>query len=313
MRSKLMLITTAFILMLQLDVQAATIYASDGSQIADNSNICAYDSYYYEADSSEMLEASIVSTDTRMLLQTVHANDGEIEFVFPSNVSDLSIYVYSFEDNGKQLVDEYELKVSDCGYEETVDKYSTTNPQTKISVDGTTISFTKPELDDYHLYYNQVEENDDGKARELKFKDSVGSVELVSDYFQITEEYTNKDGKEVARYYEINLTDDPIIRKMKKLDLSIIEPMQYIDRVVLIRLFFGLIVLVILYLININLMKTYKAKKEYRRKLKVLKQKRREQIYRQRQEQELEKKKKYAQQKRKQAEQKQRANLEIRK
>ncbi len=313
MRSKLMLMTTVFLLMLQLDFQAATIYASDGTVIDSNTSICANDIYTYETESSDMFEAEVVSTADNMLQTTFNASNGAFEFVFPANVEKLSVYIYDYSEEGRNLVDRYDFTVNDCGYESLVEDYKVSAPQVKLSKSELGIEFTEPTVDNYKLYINQVEEDDDQKSKQVKFKDGVADVEVTTDMIQLTETYTNSEGKDIEKFYEVDFTDDVIIRSVKDLELSVIEPMQYIDKNLLVRVLGGFIVLIILYLINLSLTKKYRSKKRYKKRMNEIKEKQRQQAIEKKQEQELEKKRKLAEKKRIKQERERRAKLEIRK
>ncbi len=313
MRSKILLITTVFLFMLQLDIKAATIYASDGSEITNNSSICANDSYYYQVDNNSMYEGEVVSTSNKMLLDTFYASNGEIEFIFPANVENLSVYIYEYSNSERQLIDKVEFSISDCGYEVVKDDYKFSAPQTKITLGNDSVIFSEPDVEDYKLYINQLEVDDDGKSNHVKFKEGVATIALDSDVVQLTEEFKNDKNENVTKYYEVDLSDEIIIRRLSELELTVIEPLEYIDVPLLIRTLLGLIVLVVLYLVNILLVKELRAKKEYKRKLKKLKERRRRKIQEaKRQELELKRRQQAARNKEKQ-ERERRANLEIRK
>ncbi len=310
MRSKLMLMTTVFLLTLQLDFQAATIYASDGTVIDSNTSICANDTYTYETDSNDMFEAEIVSTANNMLQTTLNASNGVIEFEFPANVDKLTAYIYDYTDEGRNLADSYDFTVTDCGYESVVEDYNVAAPLVTFKKSEQTVTFTAPEADNYKLYINQIEENDDQQSKQVKFKDGVADVEVTTDMIQLTETYTDKEGSEIEKFYEVDFTDKQIIRNVKDLQLSVIEPLNYIDVHILLRVLGGLIVLIILYLINLKLLKQYRSKKRYKQRMNEMKAKRREQLVQAKKEQELEKKSKIDEKKSKQKESERLANLE---
>lgn len=313
MKSKLMLIAAFVMLVGQVDYSAATIFASDGSPIDNSANICANDSYFYQTDSSDMYEAKVVGTDTDMLLTTTHAKNGEIEFLFPANVPNLSVYIYDYKQSDATLVDQFEFKVSDCGYESVTEDYKVTTPKTTISLTDQTLTFTEPDNPNYNLYVNPIEENDNGQSTRLKFHDGIATLEMTTNTVQITEDYTSDSGKEVTRYFELDLGEEPIIRKMDNLKLSVIEPMDYISRPHLIRIIAGFIALVILYIAYIRLRKQYKARKQYIRKAKEIKARQKQKLYEKKQAQDLAQKQKLREQKNAQAERERRQNLEIRK
>lgn len=313
MRSKILLITTVFLFMLQLNIKAATIYASDGSEISNNSNICANDTYYYQVDSASMYEAEVIATSNNMLLDTFYSSNSVLEFVFPANVEDLSVYIFEYTNSDRKLVDKVEFSISDCGYEVITEDYKFNVPQTDITVDNNSIIFSEPTAEDYKLYINQLEVDDDGKSSHVKFKDGVSSIPLDSDVVQLTEEFKNNDGDDVTKYYEVDLSDGIIIRRLSNLELTIIEPLEYIDVPLLIRTLLGLIILVVLYLVNILLVKQLRAKKEYKLKLKKIKERRRQKVKEAKKaELELKRQKQIARNKERQ-ESERRANLEIRK
>lgn len=313
MKSKLMLISIGLLLLVSKDFSAATVYASNGTIVENDANICANDSYYYETDSNGMYEADIVSTESRQLLSTSNSLNGEIEFSFPANAGNLTVYVYQYEGNVRTLVDTFKFKISDCGYEVVVDDYKPLSIQTTITKSDIGYQFTKPDLEDYNLYINELEPDDNGTSKKVKFKDGIADLPISTDIIQLTESYINADGKEIEQYFEADLSSDPVIRKISSIQLTVIEPMQYLDRHVLIRIFLGLILLVILYLTNIMLVKQYRAKKEYKRKYALYQQKRREQAREKQQEEQLRKQRKQQIIKQKKLESERRANLEIRK
>lgn len=313
MKSKLMLSTAALLLATTVSVNASTIYANDGSEVKSNANICANDSYWYQTDSTDMVEADIVDTSSRMLLSTAAAENGEVELSFPSNADDLSVYVYNYTDKGRELTDQFNFKVSDCGYETTVEDYKSVAPKVVVEKTDTGVTLTTPDLQDYQLYVNQIEANDDGKSKKVKFKDGKADLTLESDVIQVTEEYTNDKGNVKEQFYEVDLSDDIIVRKLANLDLSIIKPMDYIDRTVLIRVVVGLIVLVILYLVKISLSKVYRSKKEYKRRYKEIQAKHREQAKQKHLAEQEAKRARYEQLKQRKIDSEHRANLEIRK
>lgn len=313
MRSKLMLSTIGLLLCSGINLSAATIFASDGSTVESDANICANDSYYYQTDNKNMYEADVISANSKVLLSTVNASNGEIEMSFPTNVENLSVYVFEYTDTGKELSDQFDFSISDCGYESIVEDYKTTAPKVGIEKRDSGLGLTAPDLENYKLYINQVEANDDGNSKQVKFKDGKADLTLESDIIQITEEYTNDEGKDKELFFELDLSNDIIIRRLSNLDLSVIAPMDYIDKKILIRIIGGLIALVILYLINIMFVKKYRAKKEYKRKYKELKAKHREQVKQKKLAEDNAKKEKYKQLKQKKLDKEHRANLEIRK
>lgn len=308
-----MLLSIGLLLIVSKDLNAATVYASNGTPVESDSNICANDIYYYQTDSNGMYEADIVSTDSRLLVGTSNSTNGEIEFSFPIDAGDLTVYVYDYNGSDRKLVDTIKFTISDCGYEVINDEYKKLTLKTTISKTDLGYQFTQPDLEDYNLYLNQLELDDDGVSKKVKFKDGIANAAITEDKIQLTESYINDKGNEVDQYFEIDLTNDIIIRKISSLDLTVIEPMQYIDRHLLVRMLIGMIVLIILYLINIVLVKQYKAKKAYKRKYKLYQQKRREAALKKRQEEELRKKRKQQMIKQKKLESERRANLEIRK
>lgn len=313
MKSKLMLSNIALLLATTVSVNAATIYANDGSEVKTNANICANDSYWYQTDSTNMVEADIVDTSSRMLLSTATAENGEIELSFPSNAEELSVYIYDYTDKGRELTDQFEFKVSDCGYETIVEDYKSIVPKVTVEKNDTAVTLIAPDLQDYQLYVNQIEVNDDGKSKKVKFKNGQADLALESDVIQITEEYTNDKGEVKEQFYEIDLSNDIIVRKLSNLELSIIKPMDYIDRSLLIRVIAGLIALVILCLIKISLTKTYRSKKEYKRQYKENQVKKRQQAKQKHLAKQEAKRARQEQLKQRKIDSEHRANLEIRK
>ncbi|WOO87238.1 hypothetical protein RZE82_08980 [Mollicutes bacterium LVI A0039] len=313
MKSKLILVTTMLVLFVQLDFEAATVYTSDGTELDSNSTVCAYDDYYYNTQSSEMFEAEIVDSNSKVLLSTVNAKNGEIKFTFPTNFENLIAYVYTYADGNPQLVEKFEFVVTDCGYEPTVDDYEIIAPQTTFSKSDLGVAFTEPVAKNYKLYINQVEENDDGKSMPVRFDNGVADIELTTDIIQIIEEYTNDSGKKVTKYFEINKEPDIVIRNLSDLDLQVIAPMDYIDKKVLIRILVGLITIIILYLVNMITVKKYRAKREYNRKLKAYKDKRRAQLVKERQIEEFQRKQNIDKIRMVEQDRARRTNLEIRK
>ncbi len=313
MKSKFMLISVMLISMLQHSFYAATIYANDGTEIKSNTTICANDTYYYQSGDNGIYEGDIISTNSRMLLSTVTAKDGVLELAFPTSVENISVNVYNYGEKGKQLVDMYDFTVTDCGYEETANELKETTPKVDIEQIDSGLRLTYSAEDDYELYYNEVDAEDDAKFTKVRFKEGSATVPLTESIVQLTEVYTNDEGKEVTRYFEIENSESLVIRKLSNLDLTIIEPLDYIDMNILFRIVVALIFLVILYLINIKLVKKYKAKKNYRKKLKAYRLKKKEADKIKQQKIQQEKRKRYEMQKAKKEDQKRRANLEIRK
>ncbi len=312
MKSKFMLISVMLISMLQHSFYAATIYANDDTEIKTNSTLCANDTYYYESGDNGIYEGDIISTNSRILLDTTTARDGVLELMFPSNIENVSVNIYNYGDTGKQLVDIYDFTITDCNYEQVAPDFKETKPKVTIEQSGSNLLLSNSD-DNYDLYYNEVDADDDGKFTKVKFKDGDAVITPTENIIQLTEVYTNDEGKEVTRYFEIEIGENVVVRKLSNLDLTIIEPLDYIDISILLRIIFGLIVLIILYLINIKLMKKYKAKKMYRKKLKKYRIKKREAEMQKQQRLQEEKRKRYELQKAKKEDQQRRANLEIRK
>ncbi len=312
MKSKFMLISVMLISMLQHSFYAATIYANDGTEIKTNSTICANDTYYYESGDNGIYEGEIISSNSRILLDTATARDGVLELMFPSNIENISVNINNYGETGRQLVDIYDFTITDCGYEQVVTDFKETKPKVTIEQSGTNLAFSNSD-DNYNLYYNEVDANDDGKFTKVKFKGGEATITPTESIIQLTEVYTNADGEEVTRYFEIEIGENIVVRKLSNLELTIIEPLDYIDISILLRIILGLIVLIILFLINIQLMKKYKAKKVYRKKLKMYRIKKREAEIQKQQRLQAEKRKRYELQKAKKEDQKRRANLEIRK
>lgn len=312
MKSKFMLISVMLISMLQHSFYAATIYANDGTEIKTNSTLCANDTYYYESGDSGIYEGDIISTNSRILLDTTTARDGVLELMFPSNIENVSVNIYNYGETGKHLVDIYDFTITDCNYEQVAPDFKETKPKVTIEQSGSNLLLSNSD-DNYNLYYNEVDAADDGKFTKVKFKDGDAVITPTENIIQLTEVYTNDEGKEVTRYFEIEIGENVVVRKLSNLDLTIIEPLDYIDISILLRIVFGLIVLIILYLINIKLMKKYKAKKMYRKKLKSIVSKREKQRCKSNKDY----KKKNASvtnyKKQKKEDQQRRANLEIRK
>lgn len=313
MKSKLMLMSIGVLLLVTQDFSASTVYASDGTTVENDSNICANDSYYYQTDTNGMYEADIVSTDTRQLLATSNSSNGEIEFMFPANAGALNVYVYQYTDSQRSLVDTSQFTISDCGYEVVVDDYETLKMQTTITKTEDGYQFTKPDLDDYNLYINELEPNDDGISKKVKFKNDVADIQVATDVIQLSETFISSKGKQKVQYFEIDLSDQMVIREISNIHLNVIAPMEYLDRKILIRIVLGLIVLVILYLMNTMLVKQYRARKEYKRKYELYQKKQREQRRKEQQEELLRKQRKQQMIKQKKLESERRANLEIRK
>lgn len=315
MKRKLILICVAFTMFASLDFKAATIYATNGSEVTDYGNLCANDSYFYKTENNGMYQAEIINSKNHVLQATSNSNNGEIELVFPANAGELAIKVYEYVNKERTFVETVKVGVSDCGYDSVVDDYNATAPLTTITKTDLGYQFTEPDMENYTLYVNQLETKDDtGTSQSVKFADGVATEEVTADVLQITETYPNKEGKEVNVYYEVDFSNDELeIRKLSSVDLKVIEPMEYIDKKILIRTFIGLIILVILYLLNISFSKRYRARKAYLKKYKLYQEKQKEAQRAQKlRNQELKKKKELAIQQQK-LESERRANLGIRK
>lgn len=313
MKHKFMATFIALVAFLGIDFNAATIYASNGVEVTNTNNICANDIYTYQTDSDGMYEADIVDTDNRQLLTTVNSQNGEIDLTLPANAGDLTVYIYGYEKQARKLVDTYKFSVSDCGYDEVTKNYKALPIQTKIKKTDTGYQFTEPKAEGYKLYINQIEDNDDGTSKRVKFKKGVADIESTSNVVQLTENYFNVKGKPVENFYEVDFSNGMVIREITDVQLKVIKPMQYIDREVLIRVVIGFIVLVVLYLLKTIFVKRYRARKQYLKKYKKYQEKRiAEEKKKKMRELELKKRKQEAL-KQKRLESERRANLSIRK
>ncbi len=245
-------------------LDALSLIGDDGELVDDGATVCANASYYYQTDEANMYEADILNPNN-LLLDTINAKNAQFELIFPTSSSDISVALYEYSDDGKEYVDSIDLKVKDCGYEQLADEYEAINPRFKYSVNENSVTIEKPSNEDYKLYYNYVEEEDAHKFNRIRFDEGTVKLPLTTRYIQFTEEYTNDKGKDIVRYYELDTNEQkPIIRKLSTLELQIIEPLDYIDKDVLIRVLIGLIIFIGLTIIQINLVKKYRRKKKYR-------------------------------------------------
>lgn len=313
MKSKLMLTTAGLLMITQFNYEAAELYGTDGSVVTDGSQVCANAEYSYETNSTSNVEANIVSTKDSTLLATTNANDGIVNLMFPTNIEDLTIYFYEYTTDGRDTIDSLNVTVSDCGDEVVTDDYKSSKPKASFELADAAITFTMPDSTDYKLYVNSLDENDDGKAVPVHFKDGVGTVETTSSVIQVTEQYVNDDGKNVERYFEIDTADEVVIRHLSNLDLQLIKPLEYIDKKTVIHILVGLTVFIFLYILYLITKKQYKAKKKYKRKVKELKAKKQRELEEERKRKLREKKRVLEEQEKIKRDSEHRANLEIRK
>lgn len=274
MKRKFILTFVVLVGLVSFDFNAATIYSSDGTEVTDTKDICANNTYSYKTATNGMYEADIVDADNYQLVATSNSQNGEIELTFPSKAGSLVAYIYEYKDQTKTLIDTYKFTVSDCGYDEVVYNYKPFQLQTTIKKTDTGYQFSEPKIEEYNLYINQIEANDDGTSKRVKFKQGVGEVEKASDVIQLTEDYVNKEGKKIENFYEVDFSNAEVIREISDVQLKVIKPMQYIDRKILIRVVSGFIVLVVLYLLNRIFIKQYRARKQYLKKYKKYQEKR---------------------------------------
>ncbi len=310
MRNKLMFVISILLINLNINLSAANLYSSDYTEIETESVICANDSYYYEANDNGIYEAEIVATDTKMLLSTINSQDGVIEFIFPSNIEKLSLYIYEYTETARTLIDTIEVTISDCGYEQIIDDYSMNTPQTKISLEDNQVIFTKPNLSDYKLYLNEVEADDNGKSRPIIFKEEVGSFEYNQEIIQITEQYTDENNEKQMKFYELDL-NTKTIRELTDFELNPIEPLQLIDKKIVSRILIAGIILIILIVLNIILTRQYKVKKRQKKEKKLHEAQLREKKLKIKQMEHEKLMKKYDEELRKIKEREQRDNLRI--
>lgn len=313
MKRKLILISVVFSIFASFEFKAASLYANNGTEVASGSSICANDSYFYKTKSNGMYEAEIIDGKNSTLLATSNSKNGEIELVFPLNASSLTIRIFEYKDQQRSLVDTMEFTVSDCGYEVVKEDYTGSSPLTKITKTDEGYQFTEPEQKNYKLYVNQLEEDDDGTSQKIRFKDGVGKKTITADILQITETYTNDKGKSVKKFYEIDFTDGMVIRELSNIDLNIIEPMDYIDKNILVRIMISMMIIVVLFLMKVVLAKRYNARREYLLKVKRYHERQRELERQQKLKQQQLKKRKEQALRQKQLESERRANLGIRK
>ncbi len=304
----------AFLLLININsFSAATLYSQDGSSVESGSTVCA-DAEYYLNFESEGIYANIVNSSNNMLLSTINAKNGELTFSFSPDNTKVRLDVYEYANKSNEYLQSIKLNVEDCGYEQVVEPLTSTAPQFSIKRKDGFINLTAPsKFEDYKLYYNFLEEDDNGNSKEVKFKDGVASIEIETNDIQFIEEYTNLKDKEVKRYYEVSLDKFMTIRKLKSLDLSIIEPMSYLDKSILLRILIGLIFFIVLYLVKMFFSRALRAKRRERKLELKRRQKRalqKQELERQRR-QEIERKKQ--KKKAELADQKRRNNLEIRK
>ncbi len=268
MRNKLIIIIGLFVANMSIDIVAASIYTSDGSEISNQSSVCANDTYEYVSDKLN-IEMEILMSDRNLLLQSQNAINGNIKFMLPVVDYPLNIRVYNYTDDSKELIDSYNFEVTDCGYEQVVSDFDATVPQVTYTLNNGIISFQVPDIEDYELYINQVEENDDQKSRKLKFKNGVAEYEINEEIIQITEKYPNEEGVIENHYFEYNTKED-VTRSLSSFTLSVISPLQYINYNLVIRILLALIVLVTLILIKIKLQKKYKKLKRREKRKKAI-------------------------------------------
>lgn len=313
MNRKLILIGVLLLVVGSNDFNAATILASNGEEVTKGASICANDSYFYETDGNGMYEADIVDSNSRQLMATSNSANGEIELSFPANAGDLGVYIYEYDGAEKTLADSFEFSVSDCGYEVVTEDYKAIVPQTTMKKTETGYQFTQPELEDYSLYINELEANDDGVSKKVRFKDGIGEVAITTDLIQLTESYINDEGSVTEHYFEIDLRNDGMVRQISNVKLTVIEPLEYIDIDILIRIVVGFIVLIVLYIVNLTYVKKYRAKKNYKKKYKLYQMKKKEEAKQKREEERLEKERKAKELEQQKLESERRANLGIRK
>lgn len=313
MRYKMIFGLIAVIVMGTVQFNASTVYASDGSVIDKGSVICANDTYRYELDSQVMAEADIIASDDSSYLTSFNANNGVFELIFPANIKNLGIYIYEFESEGKTLLEKVDFEVADCGYESVTEDYKLQKPKVAIEKSDLGIKFTNPEIEGYKLYINQITDDDDGQSKQVHLKSGSAEIELESDVVQITEEYPNQKGELKDYFYEIDLSDDLLVRQIKNTKLSVIEPLKYIDIDTLIRIILGLISLIALWIIKIKLAKKYRFEKRAHKKRKQLRMQQESDKKNAEKEEIIAKQKKLNKQKREKLDSERRANLQVRK
>lgn len=294
-----------------LNFDASELVTVNGEAVGNN--VCANSSYYYTLDSNSMYEADILNSDTGVLQQTINAQNGSFEFVFPANVESLSIYTFEFTDQGKTLVNNFDLTVSDCGYEVITEDYSNPAPKFDVTVDESNITLSESDLEDYKLYINFVEDGDDHKFTRVRFDEGEAIIPIETNTVQFTETYSGDAGKEIENYYEVDISEPTIIRKLSTLELQIIKPLSYIDKMKLIDVLLGLIILFVLMIFFINTSRKYRIEKKHRQKMIALKKKKEQEKIEAERKAQLLRQKKLAEKKAKIEEKKARQNLEVRK
>lgn len=275
MKIKLTIFTIVFILLSTYQFQATTLISDNESIAASGDVICANASYYYQGDETKDYQA-LIYNQNGVYLSFTNSTNGVIEFVFPENATAIAIDIYQITNNSKTYIETMDFTVEACGYDQVTDEPATEYPNNTVNftstLEGDKMTVTAPELDNYKLLYNVIEENDNGLFTQLEFIEGKAEITLDSDVVQFEEEYTNTEGKTYTKYYEYNTQPVPRFRILTNLNVTVINPVDYIDKSIIMRLLYGLIALVILLIIKIIFSRKYKKKKLYNQKIRAIKE-----------------------------------------
>lgn len=260
------IIAIVLMLVVPTKVMASEITNESGETISSSDEICANESYYISSD-DKYRNIMVLDSKTKQILDVFNSNASQLEVVFPENTEDVILVSTTYDDNG--ILDptseiSLPITVSNCGNEAVVDEYDRTSILATTSYDGTNVVLTKPaDVENYSLTYQFVSSKN-AKVENFDKADTLTIPMVDETILQISETYTDTNGKDVVTYYEMEVnpsTKTYFIRNIDSFDVKMINKVNVVNKKLVVITLFLLIVAFILNVRYIRARKAYKKEK----------------------------------------------------
>lgn len=264
---KKILFFMSFILIFTINISAEQVLYDNSSSVIDSGeDICANTEYTLVDEVNTNDRSIFVLDGNNYIKEVIDTNQKEVKVNFPSNIKKIKLLLVNKTDGSYDYSNSYynDYNVVDCSKEKVSEDYDTSRLKYDITYENRTFIYNGEEKDSYSLKYNTNKSN---KLKDVPFKKEITLDESVN-IIKLEESFI-KEGKEIKRYFEINVIDDSTftIRKISSFDNKEIKFNNYINfKFLILAIIFILLFLFFYKLERVNRAKRRNFKKKLAKK-----------------------------------------------